>query len=117
MKPLRTTLETTIRPRLLVVAARHAMTDYHRDRMLPKLLGLPLASALPPLQDVLERLTLSEAMMEQARRHHDAGWRPSEHVLVMAALMSETLYLQGSQARPHHALHEAHDMPPQAACR
>ncbi|MBR3371072.1 MAG: hypothetical protein IKG52_10640 [Rhodobacteraceae bacterium] len=99
MKTLRNTLETTIRPRLLVVAARHATGDYTRDTVLPRVLGLPMASALPPPQQAIEQLTTLEAAMEQARRHHDAGWRVAEHVLVMAALMAETATLRAQQNR------------------
>lgn len=100
MKSLRTSLETTIRPRLLVVAARHAMCEYRRDTLLPKLLELPLASALPPVHDAVQRLTIIEAMMDHARRRHEAGWRAADHVLVMAALMSETRSLRDIQTPP-----------------
>ena len=90
MKSLRSSLETTIRPRLLAVAARYAMGDYDRGTMLPKLLGLPPAAALPAFDDALQRLTLIEALMDQARRRHEASWRAADHVLVMAALMTES---------------------------
>ncbi|MGY6705082.1 DUF6477 family protein [Roseinatronobacter sp.] len=89
MKSLRSSLDTTIRPRLLVVAARYAMCDYDRDTMLAKLLGLPSAAALPAVDDALQRLRLIEAMMDQTRRRHEASWRAADHVLIMAALMSE----------------------------
>ncbi|WFE73954.1 DUF6477 family protein [Roseinatronobacter sp. S2] len=102
MKSLRTSLETTIRPRLLVVAARHAMCEYRRDTLLPKLLELPFASVLPPVHDAVQRLTLIEAMMDHARRRHEAGWRAADHVLVMAALMSETRSLKDMQIAPLH---------------
>ncbi|MGP9789045.1 DUF6477 family protein [Roseinatronobacter sp. NSM] len=97
MKTLRNNLETTIRPRLLVVAARHATEDYCRDSVLPRVLGLPLASALPPPQQAIHQLTMLETDMEQARRYHDARWRVAEHVLVMAALMAETATLRAQQ--------------------
>lgn len=97
MKSLRSSLETTIRPRLLVVAARYAMSGYYRDTVLPRLLDLPLASALPPAQDAVQRLTLIEAMMNQARRRHEASWRAADHVLVMAALMSEAQSMKDAQ--------------------
>ncbi|MCL1628710.1 DUF6477 family protein [Roseibaca sp. V10] len=35
-------LQTTIRPRLMVVAARHGLAQYDRARSLGRLLGLPL---------------------------------------------------------------------------
>lgn len=102
MKSLRTSLETTIRPRLLVVAARHAMCEYRRDTILPKLLELPVSSALPPAHDTVQRLTVIEAVMDHARRRHEAGWRAADHVLVMAALMSETQSLRDIQTLTLH---------------
>lgn len=82
-------LQTTIRPRLLVVAARHGLAQYDRARCLGRILGLPIGHSLPELgsaQDVLER---REAEMDHARRHHDASWHPADHVMVMTALLHE----------------------------
>ena len=83
------TLETLIRPRLLVVAARHGLSDYDRDRRLPQLLGLPVGRSLPAHLDAFERLIAQECMLEAARRHHDASWRAADHVAIMTALLHE----------------------------
>lgn len=93
MKPLRAGLETTIRPRLLVVAARHALAGYQRDTMLPRVLGLALHAPVAVSASVLETLIATEAAMEQARRTHAAGWRAGAHVLALAALLHEAQLL------------------------
>jgi hypothetical protein len=93
MKPLRNSLNTTIRPRLLVVAARHAMGTYHRDAMLPKLMGLGANTPVAPCARVLDWLIAQEAAMEEDRRLHVAGWRAADHVMLMAALMTEARLL------------------------
>ena len=93
MKPLRQCLNTTIRPRLLVVAARHAMGTYQRDTILPKLMGAGAHAPIAPSARVLDWLVAQEAAMEQARRDHVAGWRAAYHVMLMAALMTEARLL------------------------
>lgn len=85
------TLETLIRPRLMVVAARHGLSDYDRDRRLPRLLGLPVGRALPSHKAALEQLVTQERALEAARRHHDASWRASDHVAIMTALLHEAV--------------------------
>lgn len=93
MKPLRHTLTMTIRPRPLVVAARYAMQAYQRDTMLPRIMGLTLRKPVAPSADVLDHLIAQEAAMEQARKTHAASWRAADHVLLMAALMTEAQLL------------------------
>ncbi|CUX80836.1 MAG: Protein of unknown function (DUF3204) [Roseibaca calidilacus] len=82
-------LQTTIRPRLLVVAARHGLAQYDRSRSLGRLLGLPVGHSLPEPAQAQAALTRREAEMDRARRAHDASWHPAEHVLVMTALLHE----------------------------
>jgi transposase len=89
MKPLRHSLDVTIRPRLLVVAARHALAGYQRDAVLPRLLGLGLRDCVSPCAEVLETLIAQEAALDQARRQHATHWRAADHVLLMAALLHE----------------------------
>ncbi|MCC5957200.1 MAG: hypothetical protein JJU07_13965 [Natronohydrobacter sp.] len=84
-----TTLDTLVRPRLMVVAARHGLNDYNRDVLLPRLLELPIGQALPDPQTALEKLMARERALEAARRHHDASWRAAAHVAVMTALLFE----------------------------
>lgn len=93
MKPLRNILTTTTRPRLLVVTARYAVGNYHRDTMLPKLMGLGLHTIVAPGPAVLNWLIAQEAAMEDARQHHMASWRAADHVMLMAALLTEAQLL------------------------
>ncbi len=89
MQTLSSGLETLIRPRLLVVAARHGLADYHRATLLPRLLGLPIGRKLPAPKTALDLLLARERVLEQARRHHDASWRAADHVAVIMAILHE----------------------------
>lgn len=102
MISVRHSLETTIRPRVLVVSARHAMNGYLRTTILPRLLRLPIGAPLPAGQALIQELTLREAEMERARRHHDAAWRAADHVMLLAALMAEAAACQGTACAPEH---------------
>jgi hypothetical protein len=82
-------LETLIRPRNLVMAARHAVPEYRRDALLPSLLGVPVGQRLPPRSNVIRALLQREAKLEHARRHRCASWGAGAHVLVLAALLAE----------------------------
>lgn len=85
------TLDTLIRPRLLIVAARHALGDYNRATRLARLLGLPMAHHLPTPRAALAQLLERERVLEHARRTHDASWSAAEHVAVITALLHEAL--------------------------
>ena len=85
------TLDTLIRPRLLIVSARHALRDYNRATRLARLLGLPMARALPAPNVAFAQLLERERALEHARRTHDASWSAAEHVAVMTALLHEAL--------------------------
>lgn len=93
-------LQTTIRPRLLIVAARHGVAQYDRTRHLARVLGLPLGQPLPPPGGAQDMLVQREAEMDQARRHHDASWHPANHVMVMTALLHEARITGTAQAMP-----------------
>ncbi|MBN2760659.1 MAG: hypothetical protein JXQ79_09180 [Rhodobacteraceae bacterium] len=93
-------LQTTIRPRLLVVAARHGLAQYDRARHLARVLGLPLGYPLPAPGAAQDALVQREAEMDHARRHHDAGWHPADHVMVMTALLHEARITGTAQAMP-----------------
>lgn len=82
-------LQTTIRPRLLVVAARHGLAQYDRARSLARILGLPMGHPLPAPGAAQQALVQREAELDHARRHHDASWHPADHVMVMTALLHE----------------------------
>ena len=85
------TLDTLIRPRLLIVAARHALGDYNRTTRLARLLGLPIAHRLPAPSVALAQLLERERVLEHARRTHDASWSAAEHVAIITALLHEAL--------------------------
>ena len=95
-----TTLETLIRPRLLVVSARHALRDYCRATGLPRLLGLPLAQRPPGPEVALVQLLARERALEQARQTHDASWSAARHVAVMTALLHEAQLCNRPAAMP-----------------
>lgn len=82
-------LETLIRPRLLVVSARHALRDYNRSTRLPRLLRQAVAQPLPTPEIALRELLIYERILEQARKSHDCRWSAAEHVAVMTALLHE----------------------------
>lgn len=99
-------LQTTIRPRLLVVAARHGLAQYDRERSLGRLLGLPLGHPLPAPGAAQAALTRREAELDQARRQHDAAWHPADHVMVMTALLYEAR-ARSTEMAQHAAQHIA----------
>jgi hypothetical protein len=92
-------LQTTIRPRLMVVSARHALAGYDRARMLPRVLRQPIGQALPEPATALAWLRRREAELNAARRAHDARWHAGEHVLVMTALLHEARTLRENGTR------------------
>lgn len=87
-------LETLIRPRLLIVSARHGLSDYTRSTLLPRLLGLPIGRALPQPKAALSQLLLKERGLEDARRNHDASWRAASHVAVLTAILHEAMLIR-----------------------
>jgi hypothetical protein len=91
-------LDTLIRPRLLIVSARHGLNDYNRASLLARLLGLPLGRRLPEPKVALAQLAAREVGLEAARRHHDASWRAADHVAVLTAMLHEAHTLNGMRA-------------------
>lgn len=89
-------LDCLLRPRVLVVASRHALGQYDRAQRLPRLLRLACGQTLPPARAALEALLACERKLEHARRHHDASWRAAEHVAVMTAILHEARALDES---------------------
>lgn len=72
------------RPRLLMSAARHGLSDYRRDRDLPRLLRGRGGSVL----SLLETL---EAEAEELRRRNDPNWSCTRHVELLIALLAERI--------------------------
>ncbi len=82
-------LEMLIRPRLLVVSARHALRDYNRAARLPRLLRQAISQPLPAPESALRDLLACERVLEQARKSHDCRWSAAEHVAIMTAILHE----------------------------
>ncbi len=73
------------RPRLLVRAAHHGLSEYNRNKDLRRLLkGSP-----PPPAVAVERLIDEEAELEEARRGSGAPYSVTRHVDVMIAILAE----------------------------
>ncbi len=77
------------RPRILVRAALHGLSDYDRNRCLRRILS---GATLSPASAVARLLDIEEAL-ETARRAGEAGYSPVRHVDVMIALMAEVRLL------------------------
>ena len=74
------------RPRLIVRAARTGAKSYKRSRDLPGAVPGLLSKAESA---ILPMLVATEAKCEDARRSKSPGYRPSQHVQVLAALLAE----------------------------
>lgn len=87
-------LESLRRPRLLVRAARHGLSEYNRKRDLRRIAGFT-ENATP--QRVTTMLLDMEDNMEQRRVAGDAAYEPARHIELLVALMAESK--QASNAR------------------
>ncbi|MBT8458130.1 MAG: hypothetical protein HKP37_09675 [Boseongicola sp.] len=90
-----THIETLRRPRLLIRAARHGLTNYSRERTLSRLLTTPQKTA----DGVLSDLMRTEAEIEATRKNGDVAYSVTRHLEVLIALMGEArLMLSRSRA-------------------
>ena len=92
MSDLTTFVNSLSRPRLLLRAARHGLTDYNRSRVLKRLMR---TQSLPSPTGAVTSLLTVEASLESARREGDAAYSVARHVEVMIALLAETRLLAG----------------------
>ena len=74
------------RPRILIQAARHGLTDYRRERDLGRLLGT--ATGRGPERS-MPRLLAEESRLDDLRRAKDATYDIRRHVRVLVALLGE----------------------------
>ncbi len=74
------------RPKILVSAARHGLSDYNRKRDLVRLTG---QSPRRPSTSIVESLISQEEEIEETRRSGDASYRVSHHIELLVALMAE----------------------------
>lgn len=74
------------RPKLLIRAARISADAYDRNRDLRRLLG---GAHIPAPDRAMTRLLELEAELEAERRENAAGYSPTRHVEVLAAVIGE----------------------------
>ncbi|MCY4181182.1 MAG: DUF6477 family protein [Litoreibacter sp.] len=86
-------LATLRRPRLLVRAARHGISDYNRKRDLTRLTG---QNPTKSTRAIIEGLIVQEGQLEETRRAGDAAYRPSKHIELLVALIAECRLLPRS---------------------
>lgn len=79
-------LASLSRPRLLVRAAKHGMTEFNRSRSLRRIMP---GEATPAPGKAFEILLAREDDMNTARREGTAGYSPARHIELLAALIHE----------------------------
>ena len=84
-------LQTLRRPRLLIRAARFGLTDYRRDKDLPRVLQRP-APTCP--EQALQELVAEEQAIEAIRQSGDVTYSIGRHIELLVALMSEARLLR-----------------------
>lgn len=87
MTDTNTNLSTLRRPRLLVRAARHGLSDYKRDRDLRRISGYANTTNS---RAVVSHLMNEEKNMEDSRRHGNGRYNPGRHVELLVAIMAES---------------------------
>ncbi|MBK5932983.1 hypothetical protein C8N32_10522 [Rhodovulum imhoffii] len=96
MDDLLKSLREMRRPRLLIRAARCGLSDYRRERDLPRIPGL--AGGTPARQ--LAELMARETQINDARSTGGATYNAAHHVEVMIALMAEARELLARPCQP-----------------
>ncbi|PTX55797.1 hypothetical protein C8N43_0443 [Litoreibacter ponti] len=97
MSDLATALSNLNRPRLLVRAARHGVSEYKRDRDLRRISGHN-SSASP--RRIVSHLLAQEEAIERTRVARDGTYSPNKHIEVLVALMAESRNLPAPSAAP-----------------
>ncbi len=82
------------RPRLLIRAARHGMTDYSRERTLTRLIDCEIS--LAP-EATVRRLLHAEAQVESDRKSGDGAYSIARHIELLIAIMAEARLLVGRE--------------------
>ena len=86
MNDLKGLLSNLRRPKLLVRAARHGLSDYDRTRDLKRITG---TTTVDNSKAVISRLLEQEEFAEANRRTGNATYSISRHIEVLVALMHE----------------------------
>lgn len=90
MAEISTQLSNLRRPRLLVSAARHGLSDYRRSRDLRRIAGHSLSTSP---RAVVAQLLDQEEQIEQTRLARDGTYSANKHVELLVALMAESRVL------------------------
>lgn len=90
MSELMSALASLRRPRLLIRAARHGMTDYSRERTLTR--PIEGEKTLRP-EAAVRMLMQAEARVESDRQKDDGTYSVARHVELLIAIMSEARLL------------------------
>jgi len=80
------------RPRLLIRAARHGMTEYSRERTLTRLIDVEIT--LAP-EAAVRKLMHAEAQVESDRQNGDGAYSIARHIELLIAIMAEARLLVG----------------------
>ncbi len=86
MLNIQTLMTNLRRPRLLVRAARHGLSDYDRKRDLSRMTG---QSPSGNSKSIVENLIAQEEQLESVRKSGDASYRVAQHIELLVALMAE----------------------------
>jgi len=92
MTDLMSRLSAMRRPRLLMQAARHGLSDYNRDRDLKRVLR---AGHCPAPQQAVDALIREEVELEAVRQRGDAAYSIVRHIEVLIAILAEMRLLRG----------------------
>jgi hypothetical protein len=90
MSEIMSALDSLRRPRLLIRAARHGMSDYSRERTLTRL--IEGEKTLGP-EAAVRMLMQAEARVEMDRQKDDGTYSVARHVELLIAIMSEARLL------------------------
>ena len=90
MNDILSMLKMLNRPRLLVRAARHGLSEYNRDRHLTRILK---DVRLPGPGQAVITLMSEEQILEEKRKLGDASYSVLHHIDVLIALMGEAKLL------------------------
>lgn len=80
------------RPKLLVRAARHGLSDYNRKRDLRRIAGRDGAPGSPR---ILENLIDQERELEATRKDGCTTYSVSRHIEILVALLAEFRHMPG----------------------
>jgi len=81
-----TLLDNLRRPKILVRAARLALSDYDRDADLQRITRTPKSSSPAT---IIDRLLSQEESLEDAQKNGDASYSVHRHIRVLTAVLAE----------------------------